>query len=214
MNPAAYDAWYATPRGQWVGEVELALLWQLLEPMGTGSVLDVGCGTGWFTRQLAARLPGRVVGIDLDPAMLAYARCQFGEIPYAVADAQALPFPDAGMDAVVSVTALCFVQDWRQALEEMVRVARRRIVLGLLNRHSLLYLQKGLRGGSGAYCGAHWHTHHEVLQALAGLPVTRIQTRTAIFLPGGTTAARWLEARLPTRLPVGSFLAVSADVRK
>jgi ubiquinone/menaquinone biosynthesis C-methylase UbiE len=212
MNPADYDAWYNTPRGCWIGEVELALLWQLLAPAQEGQVLDVGCGTGWFTRQLAARLPGKVVGLDLDPAMLAYARSRGGGIPYLEGDALSLPFPNASMDAVVSVTSLCFVANWQRALAEMVRVARRRIVLGLLNRHSLLYLQKGLRGGSGAYRGAHWHTQDEVLRALADLPVTNVQTPTAVFLPSGTPSARWLENNLPAHLSMGGFLAVAADV--
>lgn len=39
-----------------------------------GRVLDVGCGTGWFTRQLAALSGLQVTGIDLDADSLAFAR--------------------------------------------------------------------------------------------------------------------------------------------
>ncbi|MBI3918343.1 MAG: class I SAM-dependent methyltransferase, partial [Betaproteobacteria bacterium] len=73
MTPEQYDAWYRTPRGRWIGENEHRLLEALLAPAPGESLLDVGCGTGYFTRKFARReLP--VTGVDLDPAMLDFAR--------------------------------------------------------------------------------------------------------------------------------------------
>lgn len=116
-----------------------------------------------------------------------------------------------GLDAV---TALCFLDDWQQALREMVRVSRRRIVLGLLNRNSLLWHEKGQAGGQGAYRGAHWHTADEVRAVLAALPVRNVQVRTAVFLPSGSGFARTLEQALPASLPYGGFLAISAEIMR
>ncbi|WP_369127979.1 class I SAM-dependent methyltransferase [Halomonas flagellata] len=64
----------------------------------------------------------------------------------AVGDARALPFPGNSVDLAVSITALCFIDDEHQAVREMLRVARRGVALGLLNRRSLLWWQKGRRG--------------------------------------------------------------------
>jgi SAM-dependent methyltransferase len=211
MEAATYDAWYETPRGRWIGETEFALLWRLLDGKPGDSMLDVGCGTGWFTRRFAAE--GLITtGLDPNPEWLDFARTHGGPEQYVEGNALALPFADASFDLVVSVTALCFVEDWPRALSEIARVARRCFVLGLLNRHSLLYLQKGRHGGAGAYQGAHWHTRSEVLEAMAKLPVVNAQARTAVFLPSGSGLARTTESLLPQAVPFGGFLAVAGDV--
>lgn len=45
-NSAAYDAWYDSQRGRWIGETEFSLLCKLLMPQAGASLLDVGCGSG------------------------------------------------------------------------------------------------------------------------------------------------------------------------
>ena len=211
MTPADYDAWYDTPRGRWIGETEYRLLRELLAPQADERILDVGCGTGWFARQLAQRENTHLTGIDLAPASLVFARTRAPEASYLAADAQALPFADASFDKVMSITALCFIPDWPHALAEIIRVCRTRFVVGLLNRHSLLWRDKGRHGGSGAYRGAYWHTADEVCRALAALPVNDISVRTAVMLPSGTLLARQVEAVAGNRTPFGSFLAIAGN---
>ena len=145
LTPAEYDAWYYTARGAWMGEAEAQALIRL-GGLGPGqTLLDVGCGSGWFSRRFAAE-GCAVTGLDPDPAMLAYARSQPGAVRYVRGRMEALPFPDRSFDIVSAVTSLCFVTDQCAALREMARVARHAVVLGLLNRHSLLYLLKHDRG--------------------------------------------------------------------
>ena len=117
MTPERYDAWYDTPRGRWIGGVEWPLLRSALELRAGDSVLDVGCGTGWFTRRVAAEGP-RAVGLDLDEGTLEFARRHGPERQLPLADATSLPFGDRSFDKLMSVTALCFVQQWPEAVAE------------------------------------------------------------------------------------------------
>lgn len=76
MNPAEYDAWYDSPRGSWVGETEFQLLRHLLDAKPGDNILDVGCGTGWFTRRFSMLSELDVTGVDPDSAWLAYAKAR------------------------------------------------------------------------------------------------------------------------------------------
>ena len=207
MSPADYDAWYATPRGRWIGDAEYALAARLLAPQAGDSLPDVGCGTGWFTRRAAA--DGLVAtGLDPNPDWLDYARAYSSPaLNWIAGDARALPFTDARFDHVLSIAALCFVDDERQAVAECVRVARRRFAIGWLNQDSLLYRQKGRDGGSGA----RWHRAGEVHALFAGLPVRNLKLHSAIYLPTGTCWARALEQSLPSTLPWGGLLLATGE---
>ncbi|MEE4143547.1 MAG: methyltransferase domain-containing protein [Halieaceae bacterium] len=71
-----------------------------------GSVLDLGCGEGYYTNALARALPGTgLYGIDISrtAVRLAAKRCAGAE--FAVASALRLPLPDAALDAVIRVFA-------------------------------------------------------------------------------------------------------------
>ena len=96
--------------------------------------------------------------------------------------------------------------------DEELRLLRRGVVLGLLHRRSLLYLQKGRGGGVGAYRGAHWHTRGEVRELFAGLPISGLTSSTAVLLGGGGHASRVAE-RAASWLPLGAFFVAAADVR-
>lgn len=212
MNAADYDAWYDTPRGRWIGETEFNLLRRLLDPQPGEQLLDVGCGTGWFTRRMAELSGPEVTGIDPNGEWLRYACERDHRSIYLAADARALPFPDQCFDRVFSITALCFITDWSLALREIVRVTRTRFAIGLLNRTSLLWRAKGRGGRQGAYQGAYWHTVQDLRHALAGLPARNIRIRTAIFVPSGSWVAVVAERVLPNALPWGGFLLVTGAV--
>lgn len=89
---------------------------------GTERLLDIGCGDGKVTAEIAARLPlGSVLGIDNSPDMIALAQQTFPaekhpNLAFAIGDASSLSFPDP-FDVVFSNAALHWVLDHRPVLE-------------------------------------------------------------------------------------------------
>lgn len=211
MHAEDYDSWYETSRGQWIGQREYALICDAMRLRPGMSLLDVGCGTGWFTRRFSRDHKMRVTGLDVDPERLDFGRSRDPLSTYVPGDAQSLPFSDNAFDGVVSITALPFVANWPQALAEIVRVTSDRFALGLLNRDSLLWRQKGRGEGLGAYRGAHWHSAGEIASALAALPVSNVRMSSCVFVPSGGVAARMVECLVPGSMLWGAFLVVSGQ---
>lgn len=95
-------------------------------------VLDLGCGSGVVTRDIARRVTpgGQVVGIDTSVELLAIARelaIAAGldkAVEFLQGDGRTLPFADGEFDAVVAVTVLAHIANADHAIAEMVRVAR------------------------------------------------------------------------------------------
>ena len=91
--------------------------------LGPGDrVADVGCGTGIFTRALAAR-GLRVIGIDPNPDMLGEARAAGGAVRYLRAEAAATGLADRSL-ALVTVAQAFHWLDLDRALAEFARVLR------------------------------------------------------------------------------------------
>jgi SAM-dependent methyltransferase len=119
--------------------------------------VDVGCGTGHVSRDLA-RGGLRVVGIDSDPRMIESAHRRFsgrgaGYAPtFARADAMRLPFPDGGVNGIVAVSLTGCLDVAEGFLSEAGRALRPGglAVLTFTNRRSaLLRLNRALRGIGG-----------------------------------------------------------------
>ena len=93
-------------------------------------ILDIGCGPGTITADLAALVPdGDVTGVDHAPGTLDQARATAAErgltnVDFAVADVHALDHPDDTFCVVHAHQVLQHVGDPVQALREMVRVTK------------------------------------------------------------------------------------------
>jgi SAM-dependent methyltransferase len=91
-------------------------------------VLDLACGTGIVTKIVAERLPGigRIVGTDLNPAMIEVARQTMHDtrhaVEWAVADVSNLPFGDGEFDVAFCQQGLQFFPDEPAALRKIRRV--------------------------------------------------------------------------------------------
>ncbi len=112
-----YDA-LATAQRQ-IGE----LLWGSL-PQHAFNVLDMGCGTGYWTQRLAERYASaHITGLDLAPGMLEQARQRHGEsIYWQQGDAAALPFDKHAFDLVFSNLAVQWCRDISTVMAELYRV--------------------------------------------------------------------------------------------
>jgi len=77
-------------------------------PANSRSALDVGCGEGTLTRELARRVP-TVVGIDVDRPSIDEARRQVGAagVEYLLGDFLSYPFEPESFDFIASVATLC-----------------------------------------------------------------------------------------------------------
>ncbi len=94
------------------------------------SVLDVGCGPGTITLEIAKRVtPGRVVGLDRSDEVIAAAVADASDaavtnLEYRVGDVYSLDFPDDSFDVVHAHQVLQHLSDPVAALVEMRRVCR------------------------------------------------------------------------------------------
>ena len=99
-----------------------ANLLELLEPQPGERILDVGCGTGQLTADIA-RSGAQVTGLDNSADMLADARKNYPELTFVVADAAGFDFPEP-FDAVFSNAALHWVKDAEGAVASIARALR------------------------------------------------------------------------------------------
>lgn len=174
----AYAMWAATypprPHNQLM-EIEQQAVLSLLPNLTGMTVLDAGCGTGRYLRELRA-LGAEPIGVDLSAAMLARAR----EITPHIARANicALPIDASSVDVIVCGLALGDVPHLELALAEMARVLRP----GGCVVYSVVHPVGGGAGWSRTFdtggrqmaINSYWHTtdeHRHACQA-AGLRVT------------------------------------------
>jgi SAM-dependent methyltransferase len=126
-------------------------------------------------------------------------------VSYVLGDALALPFGDRSFDLAVFVTTLEFVGDPGRALSEAIRVARPGLLLGALNRYSLLAARRKV-SGKPPWDQARFFSPHELaglVRDAGGGRIRRVRCRTTLWpLP-------WLGS-LP--FPWGGFIGMSVEL--
>ena len=106
------EGWLLGDSRRWVGS------------HAVGDTLEIGVGTGRNLAHYGRDV--RLTGIDISPAMLAFARRSAGDrvVELRLGDAQALDVDDGSIDTVVSTLTLCSIPDDRRAIGEAFRVLR------------------------------------------------------------------------------------------
>jgi ubiquinone/menaquinone biosynthesis C-methylase UbiE len=146
------------PFWQQVFAAELAYLRRHLRTRDR--ILSVGCGPAIIEYGLS-ELGFAVVGLDVSPEALARAPAGLGTV---AAPAEQLPFADAAFDVALYIVSLQFIEGYRQALAETVRVLRPggRILVMLLNPASAFF--KGKAAEADSYVGKIRHTDLGLLE--------------------------------------------------
>jgi len=176
-----YEDWYASGFGRYCDRRETQALAQLLAPVARGErILDLGCGTGHFSRALT-RLGYSVFGADRSDAMLA--RAQPGAQVRAAAES--LPFARDSFAAVVVVALLDYVDDPVRVLREAARVSRGPVVVIALQRRSSIALWRRLaaRRGHAIFRQARFYTAGQLRHFFRAAGLAIAEQTTAIYLP-------------------------------
>src|SRR5204863_3840375 len=112
-----------------------------LLPARAGSRLDVGVGEGTWLELLSRERPGlRLAALDLSRERLkdlAVRHADGSEVGKHFGDVTAMPLGDGEVDVVTLLEVIEHVPDWRAALREALRVARRTVLITLPYREQL-----------------------------------------------------------------------------
>ena len=165
-------------------------------------VLDVAAGNG-NASLAAARRWCDVVSTDSVPALLGRARERAAaerlKIEFQEADAEALPFPDGGFDAVVSTFGVMFTPDQDKAAAELMRVCRPGGKIGLANwtpdgfiGHVFKTIGKHLPPPAGIKSPALWGTRARI-EEMFGAHASSIKTESRDFVFRYRSPEHWLE---------------------
>jgi ubiquinone/menaquinone biosynthesis C-methylase UbiE len=212
-----YDEWYQGRSGSEAIKLERALVERFLDLRPGSRLLDIGCGTGmhlaWFHE-----LKLRVTGLDASQYMLDRARRRLHPgVDLHRGWAEHLPFEDNEFDLSTMINTLEFVEDPQKALAEAIRVTRRRVILGALNKYALLSVHRRLKGLVVDTIYRHarffsvWELKEMVQRILGPIP---IRWGTVIFFPlplMRVTRAMEQHAFFQQN-PCGAFIVMAVDV--
>lgn len=211
-----YDAWFMSPMGRHVEQVENQLILDLLKPRAGESLLDVGCGTGnhlLLFRQLGLD----VCGVDPSEPMLQIAGPKLGgAVELKVASAEELPYEDNSFDIVTLISSMEFAQPLH-ALSEAARVARSRVFVGVLNSFSANGFQRSMEAllKPTIYRHAKFYNIWELRSLVHRVVGTcRVQWGSVLWLPLrfyslDRRLSRWMPRM---RNPLGAFLGMRIEL--
>lgn len=98
------------------------------------SIIDVGCGRGYFVQQLINHFPAkRVIGADLLPPL------GIEGLEYIQTNIEKLPLADKSVDVVVCSHVLEHVQNLEETIEELKRVAKKKIIITVPKQRYFYY---------------------------------------------------------------------------
>ncbi len=149
---AAYGAliqemYAGQPRQDLIAAAEAVRCTGIADPL----ILEVGCGSGYYSEILSYLLDRsvRYIGLDYSPAMLQFALKRYPQYPFMLGDAIALPFADGTLDIVMNGVSLMHIVHYKAAISEARRVAQNWCIfhtVPILRDRKTTFLQKRVYG--------------------------------------------------------------------
>lgn len=119
-------------------------IWQHI-PVTTPTMLDLGCGTGIATRQLAEHIGASITGCDVDQQMIEAAQEKpSANTTYVTAPADHLPFASDEFDTVTAFSAFHWFKD-EKSLTEIQRVLKKDGTFFIINKNDVQGFRKGYK---------------------------------------------------------------------
>ena len=213
-----YEAWVENRKDRFSATMESRLLFELLRPARTESLLDIGCGSGHLlSLSLTHGLDS--TGIDPSEPMLERAAERLGnraDLYRGVAED--LPFGDNSFNHATLFSTLEFVENPEKAMEEAFRVAKDRVVIGFHNRWAIKGFQRRIQAffGPTPFSNARFYSVWEVKEMareLAGdVPIS---WKSICLMPEPESAfSKSVERSLiAQKMPFGTFVCMCVTLK-
>jgi len=211
-----YDQWYSTSVGDTYDREEKSAVLQFLPPAEPGDrLLDVGCGTGHWSRFFLSQ-GYDVVGVDISLSMTrnAQKKC-LNKTSFMVANASSLPFEKASFNIVTAMATLEFISNTESSVAEMLRCTKPdgSVIIGTLNKLAPINRDRIVKNKE-PYASAHLFSPAELRHLLASFGLVRIRVSVNEPKPTHVKPLReiWDKFALPWKQPTGAFIV--AEVRQ
>lgn len=123
-SEGAEDIWnWSSPAGMKRADRRSRYLADVGKIGPTDKVLEIGCGTGLFTRKVHELTGAHVVATDVSEELLSIARKEYPDGEFVIADAMKLQFPNASFDVVFGSSILHHL-DFEKVMPELFRVLK------------------------------------------------------------------------------------------
>jgi ubiquinone/menaquinone biosynthesis C-methylase UbiE len=205
-----YEAYYETKYKR-ADQLEKRLLTQFFSNFSdVKNVLEVGCGTGHFTRWIES-LGLESMGVDKSKSMLKEAKAMWPQGTLLQTEGSRLPFKDKSVDVVAFITSLEFMPNATLAICEAARVGKIGIIIGLMNKNSPSTLKKRIQAArkkSSFYRQAKFYSISDVKNLLKKNP-----GKLEITFWTSTVFSKPFDNMESSRFPFGAFLGIAIKLR-
>lgn len=206
-----YESWYAGKYKR-ADRLEKALLKKLLKTLEPAeSLLEVGCGTAHFTRWFES-MGLKCYGIDLSDLMLKEAKNLWPSGSLVQGESSYIPFKDKSVDVIAFMACMEYMPNSIKVLQEASRVARKGIIIGLMNKWSLPTIRRIVQvkmNRNPYYKDAKFYSILNLKQMLKGA----LDDRYAIPFWSTTVFSKIFRDLESSHFPFGAFLGIAVKLK-